>query len=214
MKKIHILIALLFISITAIAGGNEKFQQKMGETLGGYATAQSPEDFQQLANKFARIASVEKKEWLPLYYQAHCLIIKSFVIKGEPAQRDEILDQVEKNVEAMLELAPEESEVFALQAFYYTARLTVDPQSRGMEYSMLSNQAIGKSLGINPQNLRARYMKISNDMGAARFFGKNPADYCPDAKALYDSWDEVKSPSPIHPQWGKDQVAELLNSCK
>ena len=213
MKKIHFLFALLFISLSSFAGGNEKYQQIMGKTLSGYAEARSPQDFQALANRFDRIAKAEKEEWLPRYYHAPCLIIQSFITSEGPERKDEILDLAEQSLKEVMDLVPEESEAYALQAFFYTARLTVDPGTRGMEYSMLSNQSIGKSLRYDPENRRARYLKIANDMGAAPFFGKDPAAYCPDANALYEAWDEVQAPSPLHPSWGKRDLKELMSSC-
>jgi len=108
---------------------------------------------------------------------------------------------------------PQESEVFALQAFYYTARLVVDPMTRGQEYGALSGQSVGKALAFDAENPRARYIKISNEKGTAQFFGNDVKKYCEQAKELFKNWDNYKIKSPIHPKWGKDYVKQISKSC-
>jgi len=214
MKKVFLLLtAVSIIVFTSMAMGPE-FQKVMGETLAGYSECKTVEDYQDLANKFERIANVEKGEWLPLYYHAHCHIIMSFMEQSGMVKKDEYLDVAEVSVNRILEMVPDESEIYALQAFMLTARLVVDPMTRGQEYSILSGQAAGAALGLNPDNPRAKYLNISNEMGAAQFFGSDVSKYCTQAKELLKNWDDFKSASPIHPNWGKDQVKEIVDSCK
>ena len=213
MKKVVLLLTAVFFVFTSMAGGQE-FQQAMGKTLAGYADCNTIEDYQGLANKFERIANVEKAEWLPLYYHAHCYIIMSFMEQSDKAKKDEYLDVAEMSVNKMIGMVPDESEVYTLQAFMLTARLVVDPMTRGQKYSILSGQAVGTALSLNPDNPRAKYINITNEMGTAQFFGSDVSKYCIQAKELLENWDNFKSASPIHPAWGKDQVEEIVESCK
>ncbi len=213
MKKVVLLLAAVSLVFTSMADGPE-FQQAMGKTLAGYADCKTIEDYQGLANKFERIANAEKAEWLPLYYHAHCYIIMSFMEQSDMAKKDEYLDVAEISVNKMIGIVPDESEVYALQAFMLIARLVVDPMTRGQKYSILSGQAAGTSLGLNPDNPRAKYLNISNEMGTAQFFGSDISKYCVQAKELLEIWDDFKPASPIHPAWGKDQVEGIVESCK
>lgn len=212
MKKVVLLLTAVSFVFTSMAGGPE-FQQAMGKTLAGYTDCRTIEDFQGLANKFDRIANAEKTEWLPLYYHAHCYIIMSFMEQSDMLKKDEYLDVAETSMNKMTGIVPDESEVYALKAFMLTARLVVDPMTRGQEYGILSGQAVGKALGLNPNNPRAKYINISNEMGTAQFFGSDVSIYCDQAKELLENWDEYKPASPIHPNWGKDQVKGIVESC-
>jgi hypothetical protein len=212
MKKIILSIAVVLISLVSMAQKPEYFQT-MGETLGEYANCKGVADFQALGNKFEMIANVEKTEWLPLYYHAHCYILISF-IEQDAAKKDSYLDVAEKSVNKLIEMAPTEAEVFVLQSFLYTGRLVVNPMERGQEYSGLSGQAIGKALALDPTNPRAQLMKIQMDMGTARFYGTDPKSFCPQAKDLLANWDNFKLKSPIYPRWGKDQVAGIVKGCE
>ncbi len=213
MKKIILLLAVVLVSLVSKAQ-NPEYVQKMGQTLGEFANCKTVDDFQSLGNKFEMIANAEKGEWLPLYYQADCYILMSFVEQGDGAKKDSYLDVAEKAISKMTEMAPGEAEVYVLQAFYLTGRLVVNPMERGQQYSGLSQQANSKALGIDPANPRAKLMKIQMDMGSAPYMGLDPKSFCPDAKELLAKWDEFKPKSPIHPNWGKDQVEGIVKGCQ
>jgi len=213
MKTTLITLTIMLVSFTGMSQKNE-YYQAMGETLGQYATCRTVEDFQALGNRFSMIAGNEKDEWLPLYYHAHCYIIMSFMEPSDAAKKDACLDLAEKSVNKIVAMVPEEADVFALQAMFYTARLVVNPMERGQQYGMLSGQSIGRALGIDPSNPRARLIKLQNDMGTARFYGKDTGEYCSEAKELLAGWDSFTPKSKLHPAWGKDQALEIVSGCK
>ena len=213
MKKIILSLAIVFVSLVSMAQKPE-YYQAMGESLGQYATCKSVADFQALGNKFQMIASAEKTEWLPLYYQAHCYILMSFVETTDAAKKDSYLDVAEKSLTSIIEMAPGEAEVFVLQAFYLTGRLVVNPMERGQEYGGLVGQATGKALALDANNPRAKLMKIQMDMGSAPFMGLDPKSFCPQAKELLAIWDNFKPKSPVHPNWGKEQVEGIVKGCE
>ena len=213
MKKIILSIAVMFVTLVSMSQKPE-YLQTMGENLGQYATCQNVDDFQALGNKFQMIANAEKTEWLPLYYQAHCYILMSFIEQSDAAKKDSYLDVAEKLVDKLVEMVPTEAEVFVLQAFYYTGRLVVNPMERGQEYAGLVGQANGKALALDPTNPRARMMKVQMDIGSAPYMGLDPKSFCPQAKELLASWDDFKPKSPIHPNWGKEQVEGIVKGCE
>jgi hypothetical protein len=213
MKKIILSIVVVFVSLVSMAQKPEYFQT-MGETLSQYSTCKNVADFQALGNKFEMIANAEKNEWLPLYYQAHCYILMSFLEQGDAAKKDSYLDVAEKSIEKLIAMVPSESEIYVLQSFYYTARLVVNPMERGQQFGQLSNQASEKAIALDPTNPRAKLMKIQMDMGSAPYMGLDPKSFCPQAKELLANWDNFKPKSPIHPKWGKDQLEGVVKGCE
>jgi len=213
MKNTILSIAIILFALTGKSQSKE-FAGAMGEALGQYATCKSVADFQALGNRFGLIANAEKAEWLPLYYHAHCYIIMSFMEPTDAAKKDSYLDVAEKSLTKMIELAPKEPEVYALQSMFYSARLVVSPMERGQKFGALSGQAVGMALGLDANNPRAKFIKLRNDMGSAQFFGKDPKEFCPQAAELLANWDNYKGKSPLYPSWGKDQVAEIVEDCK
>ncbi len=212
MKTILLTFVILLTTLTGRSQSKE-FAAAMGEALGQYASCKTVDDYQALGNRFSLIANAEKSEWLPLYYHAHCYILMSFM-DPDAAKKDSYLNEAENSITKMIELAPKESEVYALQSLLYSARLIVNPMERGQKYGALSAQAVGMSLGMDSNNPRAKFIKLRNDMGSAQFFGKDPNEFCPQAAELLANWDNYKTKSPLYPGWGKGQVAEIVEQCK
>lgn len=212
MKSLLLIIVISF-SITSF-GQSEMYYQKMGQALQKYSQCQTAESYIESAQDFELIASVEENVWLPEYYQALSYTMASFrLLAPEAAQKDAHLDRAEILVEKLKKANPNESEIFTLESLYLTARLSVDPMSRGRTYSGLSNMAVGKALAFNPKNPRARYMKLANEMGTARFFGKDTAPYCTQASTILAEWDEFKPESRLHPSWGKARIQGIIEDC-
>jgi hypothetical protein len=44
--------------------------------------------------------------------------------------------------------------------------------------------------------------------------GQDPKSFCPQAKELLAAWDNYQLKSPIHPNWGKEQVEGIVKSCE
>ncbi len=212
MKKTTFFVCAMLIA-TVVMGGDEKYYQKMGETLSGFSTCSSVEDFQNLANKFRVIANVEKEEWLPLYYEAHCYVMISFMEDLSAEEKDGYLDKALSLIKSMTELAPNEAEVEVMKAFYLTGSLVVNPPQRAMSTSPLINAAIAKALALEPNNPRAMFLRISNEMGTAAYFGQDVAPFCAQAAELLQNWDSYALKSPIHPNWGKEEVEGIVKRC-
>jgi len=212
MKKTTLFVCAMLIATVGF-GGDEKYFQKMGETLSGFSTCTNVEDFQNLANKFRVIANVEKEEWLPLYYETQCYVIISFMGHLSAQEKDAYLDKASSLIESMEELAPSEAEVQVMKAFYHTGSLVVDPPQRAMGTTPLIHAAIGKALAMEPNNPRATFLRLSNEMGTAAYFGEDTAPFCAQATELLQNWDSYELKSPIHPNWGKEEVEGIVNSC-
>jgi hypothetical protein len=212
MKRTTLLLAAI-LTVTVAMGQNEKYHQKMGETLGLFASANSVDDFQDLANQFGVIAKVETEEWLPLYYEAHSYILMSFMDQLEASTRDAYLEKALASIENMEAIAPEDAEVHVMKAFYYTGYLVVNPPARAMNTTPLVNAEISRALSIESNNPRAIFLSISNEMGTANFFGSDTAPICEKAIQLLEAWDDYSVKSAIHPKWGKDETEGIVNSC-
>jgi hypothetical protein len=212
MKTLTLTIITLLISGLVYAG-NPKYEKAMQNALGQLQQCKNTEDFSLAANTFYRIANVEKSEWLPLYYYAYSYIIMSFIENDDMVKKDEYLDVAETTLDQLMESHPRESELFALQGFMYTARLVVDPASRGQKYMQLSGQSIGQALAINETNPRALYIQLSNETGMARFFGNDITPYCERISLLLNNWEVYNKAPEFYPTWGKREVVGMAEDC-
>ena len=133
MKTIF-LFCLLWISPQLISQ-SDVYKDKMSAALKSYGECESSEDYLTTAFQFQQIAGVETKNWLPEYYYAMCYTMANYGVKSDnPEQKDTYLDEAEASIERLKKLAPNESEVFALEALFFTARLGVNPMERGQKF--------------------------------------------------------------------------------
>jgi tetratricopeptide (TPR) repeat protein len=211
MKTIIFLFAVLF-STTTFANDN-KYMEQMGKHIQAVYAAQSPEQYQDAVNAFDRIAAAEKNKWEPYYYSAFGSVMMANNEK-DAAKKDAYLDKALAAIESGKSINPNESELVALEGFVHMIRVTVDPATRGQQYSGMAFQTYSKALGMNPENPRALGFLAQMQMGLAKFMGSSTTDACETGKKALEKFTTYKSDNPLAPQWGKGMTVGLLQSCK
>ncbi|MCW5910652.1 MAG: hypothetical protein KIT62_06235 [Cyclobacteriaceae bacterium] len=210
MKTIHTILILLFAIATFAS--DEKYYEQMGKQIKNVYTAKTIDELQAAVNAFNRIAGVEKSKWEPHYYSAFGNIMIA-TREQEGSKKDSYLDQALAAIEKGKALVPNESELIALEGFVHMIRVTVDPATRGPQYSGMAMQAYGKALGINSNNPRALALMAQMQFGTAQFFGSSTAEACGMAKKALEQFTSFKSDNPVAPVWGKEMTEGLLKSC-
>ncbi len=210
MKNVltYTLIALSFFLFSFTKGG---YETAMENAITEMNQAKDLDDLKSVANKFERIGAAESKKWLPSYYQAYCFIMmttrESDVTKwdGFLDRADALLDQSQKIKKADM------VEILALKGFSSMMRISVDPATRGQEYSMKSAAFLQQANQLDSQNPRVNLMMAQMILGTARFFGKGTEEACQkfeEAKFKFEQ--EEKEGRGIQPAWGKPQVEAML----
>ncbi len=200
--KTLITIFLSLVVLTANAQ-NKNYQEAMASAISQMESSETVSNFQQAANTFERISMTETDEWLPLYYAAYSFIVMSY-IDQDMEKKDPYLDKAQQFLDKAFKIAPEESELFALQAFLYPSRITVDPMARGMEYMGKMNAALDKAIELNPDNPRSYYLRAITLLNMPESFGGGAEVARPLFEKAKEKFDKFEPASPIHPDWGKE----------
>ncbi len=208
MKTLITLI--LSFSLFASAGAQSKYEKAMQSAIEKLNNSATVDDFQNAANTFERIGTTEKEEWLPQYYAAYSYIIMSFFIP-EAEKKDAYTDKAQQFLDNAFKLAPKESELFALQAFLYPAKIVVDPMNRGMMYFESLNSAIDKSITLNPENPRPYYLRAVTLLNMPPEFGGGAEVAKPLLEKAKEKFDSFQPESSIWPNWGKEQNEQELS---
>lgn len=211
MKNQLSVLAIFFFSLT-LSAQNPTYQKAMGEALTTFAEAQTAADLAASANTFTRIAAAGEGEYLPDYYAALSLINQSFRIK-DGAERDLLADNAMAHIEAAEKISPKNVELEVLRGYALTAKMVVDPSTRGQKYSPMIAQHYGKAMQMDPQNPRAAAMMARNELGVAQFFGSEPTKACALAIKSIDLF-ENETTEGFEPRWGKDLAMEVAAACK
>jgi len=198
-----ILAFLILVSLTLTATSQNKYEQAMKNAIDKMNSDESISGLQDAANTFDRISMNETDEWLPLYYTAYAYIIMSYQ-EQDVTKKDPLLDKAQNSLDKAFKVSPDESELFALQAFLYPSRMTVDPMARGMEYMGLMNQALDKAIDLNPDNPRSYYLRAIITLNMPESFGGGAEIAKPIFETAKEKFEKFIPDSAIHPNWGKE----------
>jgi len=214
MKTIN-LFFLMIISVASWAN-DEKYYEQMKKQIQAVYTAKTTDEYQVAINALDRISGVEKTKWEPFYFSAFGNIMIA-IRETEGSKKDTYLDLALAAIEKGKALAPFESELVALEGFVHMIRVTVDPASRGQQFSGLAMQTFGKALGMNPNNPRAISLLAQMQFGTAQFFGQQPIEACETvrkAQIVFDSESTAMPDNHLAPRWGKEMNEGVMKNCK
>jgi tetratricopeptide (TPR) repeat protein len=211
MKK-YFFSLLLIVPVVLFA--SDKYSEQMSRHIAAIYKAKTIDEYQQAINAFERIGNAEKTKWEPFYYAAFGYTLMAANEK-EASRKDPILDQAKVNLDKATALEPKNSEIIAMDGFITMIRLTVDPTTRGPQYSMMAVQSFSQAISIDPKNPRALALMAQMQFGTAEFFHQEPVEACATAKQALEVFNAATaSADPLAPAWGKSMAEGLLAKCK
>ena len=211
MKKL-LFILTITLTTSAVFAQSAKYNDAMTKTLTEMDTLRLADQFMAIANKFERIAMVEKNMWLPYYYSALARCTAVFMY-NDNAKTDAILDVAEKHAKIADSLQPKNSEVLVLRSMVLRGRIMVDPMSRGQSLGMQGMMLMSEAMQIDPTNPRAYYMLGRSLFYTPPQFGGGKDQGCEMFTKSKANYAIFKPASALHPNWGEDQVDEMLLQC-
>ncbi len=210
MKRIIAITILL--STFSFAAISANYEEVMKTNIEKMKVLTSSTELAELAANFQRISNAENGKWLPGYYAAYCYVNATFFDKLDAKKIHAYLDLAQVEIDKMLKIAPEESEIFAIQAFVYQLRIT--DMSKGYKYSGLATEAINTAEKINPNNPRVYYLRGSNTFHTPKMFGGGAEKAKPDLEKAAKMFETQKLESEISPSWGAGHNSQLLKQCE
>ena len=212
MKKLTIIIGILVAACSLQAQSQEAYMKAMGKGLTEMGSAESFEDFQKVAAQFERIVARATDQWQPNYYAALAYINMSNRVEGI-SEKDQWTKKAQPFIDQAMEVAPNNSEVVALQGFHYMIVLAADPDSRGQMLSPKAMQFLGQALQMDPNNPRANIFMAQMEFGMAQFFGSSTANACERAEKALGIFNNQSEEPSFDPSWGKGNAMEMVKQC-
>ncbi len=213
MKNL-LLTTLISASALLLSFNTGGYESAMKSTLDDMKKVQNLADLVVIANKFDRIGTAEKDQWLPYYYSAYCYILMT-TQESDLTKWDSYLNTADINIEKSEKLNPNMVEILALRGFSSMMRINVDPAVRGQEYSMKSVGYLQQANQLNDQNPRVILMLAQMQYGTAQFFGSDTAPICDQFKKAVELFDQQSNDSDsILPSWGKPQAQSMVKNCE
>ena len=212
MKKALFLLSLILLTIPAMTQGR-KYKKTMLSAIEKMNAASDPASEFELAASFEEIAVKYPDQWLPAYHASRIVVISCFD-ESDADKSDALLERAKKSLNKAMELAPEESEVHALDAVYYIGMMSVDPMTRGQLYYQDVLDAIEKSKSLNPENPRAIYIDGMMTLNMPEFMGGGPEPAKPIFLEAAEKFKTYQNEDPFWPTWGEDLVQAELERMK
>jgi len=210
MKKLLSLAVLLSVTLFTTAQ-NKKYVSAMEKNVVALDTTRDGLQLQNLANNFERIASAEKAEWLPNYYAAYCYVNMTYSTKGD--QIDTYCDKAEKFIKIADSISPNNSEIYTLKAQIASARISVNPMTRGQKYGMESGELREKAKAFDKTNPRPYYLEGTAYFYTPAMFGGGKDKAKPAFQKALEMYETFKPASTIAPNWGKNSTQYFLKEC-
>jgi hypothetical protein len=213
MNKYILSLALSLCFITFAQAADPAFIAAMQKQLEAKKTIANYEQSQEVTNGFLRIAEASATEWLPFYYAA---LLKTEAAFRFDIDKDKSLDEALELVKKADKLAPENSEITALEGYITMGKISIDPGSRGQSMSGKAMQLFGKAINQDRENPRAISLMAQMELGMAEFFGNGPEKACGMArmsKELFTKEEAKINEDYILPTWGKDQAEQVASKC-
>ncbi len=213
MKKI-ILSAILFATALTTFAQTEKYTAAMKSSIAEIdAALQNPANLVTLGNKFERIASAEKNQWLAYYYAAYCQINYGFM-EQDKSKTDGIADKASTLINIADSLMPNNSEISCIKSMIATCHMLVDPMTRWQEYGAESTGNMEKAMQQDPTNPRPYMLKGQNLKNTPENFGGGCKTAKPAFQTALDKYATFKPVSELHPNWGGTYTEGLMKECK
>ncbi len=207
-------LALLFMWITFAKASDPAYEKAMAKQIAAIETIQTLEQSQQVSNSFLRIAEAQPEEWLPLYYAGLLQIEAAFRFDVD---QDEAFEQALGYIEKAKKIAPDNSELTALEGYAVMGKISVDPGSRGQSMTPQAMQLYNKAISLDRENPRAVLLMAQMELGMSQFFGSGPEKACGMARMgseLLRKEKEKITESYILPTWGQRLASQFEKVCQ
>ena len=205
--------AVSFLATVTLAQ-SEKYLASMKANIAAIDTSfKNPANLLDLANKFERIATAEKTQWLAFYYAALCQVNYTYM-EQDKSKIDAIADKATELIDKADALQPNNSEISCLKSMIASAHMMVNPMQRFMEYGQEAQTFIDAAMQQDPTNPRPEYLKGQGLKYTPEQFGGGCATAKPVLQSSLAKHNAFKPASEIHPNWGKQRVEQLISECK
>lgn len=214
MKRM--LFSLLLTGITVAANAqSEQYNDAMKQQVGmlDSSSTYSAGGMQQLANTFERIAEAEKTQWLPYYYAAYCRVNEAYMAKDK-GKVDGLADKALLNIEKALALKGKNSEISCIQSMISSARIAVDPMTRGPKYGPESGAFLEEAKQLDPENPRVYMLQGQSLLYTPEAFGGSKTKAKETLELSLQKYAAFKPENAIAPNWGEAYVKQLLAGIK
>jgi hypothetical protein len=216
MKKVIVLIFVIFAAHSITCAQNQTFNAQMESAVTRLDNAKSIGDYQKLANDFTRIAAGNQTQWLPYYYAAYCNTRIGWMYeKADPEKIEPFVTVAAQQIAKAKILVDsttqknEMAEIYCVMSMIKRGWVFINPMTYGREYGIASKTLFEKGKAIAPENPRILYLEGWEKYNAPKMWGGDK-DKAKELLTLAIRKLESNPSTGIYPRWGKSACEEIL----
>jgi hypothetical protein len=215
MKQFTLLFLLTAFTAVVVKAQSPQYKDAMAKQVAllDQGSSYNPQTLLEIANVFERIAATEKSQWLPYYYAAYSQVMSAFM-QQDKGKMDELADRADANASKADSLNKNSDEVACIKSLVATARISVDPPSRGAQYGPESGMQIQKARQLNPENPRVYLLEGQSLYYTPEQFGGDKAKAKETLKLALEKFAAFKPADEIAPHWGEARAKQLLEEAE
>ncbi|MEQ9405739.1 MAG: hypothetical protein RIM99_19265 [Cyclobacteriaceae bacterium] len=209
MKKTVLTVIGVICAAIVFANGGQ-YEKAMAKNIPAMFQAGDAESLLGAINQLNRVGDAEADKWEPYYYAAFGYI-RMIAMTESAEEKDKYLDQALEIIKKGETIKPADSELESLRGYVHMMRVTIDPATRGMQYSGLAFNSFNKAIALDANNARAHYLLGRMQFGTAQFMGNGDGGACESfakAKSLFESGSNTENQ--FAPSWGLDSTKEAM----
>jgi len=205
---IRLVLTLVIYLTTQVTQSQTNFDLSMQEAF----LLMKENKLEEAANAFERIGNTETTNWLPYYNLALLKTRVTFELidKTKVAQQLKIASNFANKADA---ISPNNSEIYVLKALINVVKIVSDPMIYGASLTGETTALYQKAIALDQNNPRAKSGLAEFEMGSAAYFKQDLSSYCDRLQETITLYDSFKPISKFHPNWGKERVLEIIQSC-
>ena len=213
MKKLLLLSSVILLSLISFAQ-SDKYVGAMKNNIGAIDSSfRSAADLVALSNKFERIATSEKNQWLAYYYAAFCQVNAGYVDKDK-TKADAYADKATDLIAKADSLSPKNSEISCIKSMIASCHMMVNPMQRYMEYGEEITVNMEEAIALDSTNPRPFLLKGQGIRYTPEQFGGGCTNAKPILQNALAKYAAFKPAGELSPNWGKSRVEMLMAECK
>jgi len=217
MKKL--IIISTFIFLYAGLQAQNAFTQLMQTAVKKLDNANAVKDYQQLADYFLQLATIQQKQWLPYYYAAFCNAKIGWLKQNTDPENIECFankaDEEITKAESLIDTSTQKkelSEIYCVKMMLNQARVFINPQTYGPKYGQTAFNYTQLAKQANPDNPRMLYLLGWQKFATPKMWG---GDKTLAKQLLTEAKNKLASePATMQPHWGAKEVDEILKQLK
>lgn len=214
MKNLVIIIAVIFASLCCslfAQSVDAVYEQAMLKTVAKLDSSYTIPLLKQQKNQFDRISSKYTKEWLPVYYSVYCNL-QSVYLNPKADNSSVLLEEAKEKLSSLEKYKNVDlSEINTLWGYYYTALISLDPQTNGAKYFGQVMSYYKQAIAENAANPRPVYLLAFFETNLPPFMQQGK-DFCGELGKAEDLYKDENSKS-VKPHWGKEFLQMLQAKC-